>query len=105
MILFSCLFWMLSGLGKELEAALALATLVISLTVSHIRAEAEAAGISLSEGVFQRMERYLAMMVGLMFPGMMLPMLVLLTTLGGFTVLQRGWNAITRVSQAGSEGA
>lgn len=105
MILFSCLFWMLSGQGQDLEAALALATLVISLTVSHIRAEAEAVGISLSEGVFQRMERYLAMMVGLMFPGMMLPMLVLLTVLGGFTVLQRGWNAITRVSEAAMDGA
>ena len=105
MILFSCTFWMLSGQGQELEAALALATLVISLTVSHIRAEAEAAGISLSEGVFQRMERYLAMMIGLMFPGMMLPMLVLLTVLGGFTVLQRGWNAITRVAEPASEGA
>src|SRR5512145_1698937 len=80
-------FWMLSGQGQELEAALALATLVISLAVSHIRAEAEAVGVSLSEGLFQRLERYLAMMIGLMIPGMLLPMLVLLTALGGFTML------------------
>ncbi|HEU4354261.1 MAG TPA: CDP-alcohol phosphatidyltransferase family protein [Actinomycetota bacterium] len=100
MILFGCLYWMLSGQGKELEAALALATLVISLTVSHIRAEAEAVGVSLSEGLFQRLERYLAMMIGLMFPGMLLPMLVLLTALGGFTVIQRGWNALTRAPTA-----
>lgn len=96
MILFGCLYWMLSGQGQELEAALALVTLVISLTVSHIRAEAEAVGVSLSEGLFQRLERYLAMMIGLMFPGMLLPMLVLLTALGGFTVVQRGWNALAR---------
>ncbi len=96
MILFGCTFWMLSGQGERLEAGLALATLVISLTVSHIRAEAEAVGVSLSEGLFQRLERYLAMMLGLMVPGMLLPMLVLLTALGGFTVLQRGWNALTR---------
>jgi CDP-diacylglycerol---glycerol-3-phosphate 3-phosphatidyltransferase len=95
MILFGCTFWMLSGQGQELEASLALATLVISLTVSHIRAEAEAVGVSLSEGLFQRLERYLAMMIGLMFPGMLLPMLVLLTALGGFTVAQRGWNALS----------
>jgi hypothetical protein len=63
--------------------------------VSHIRAEAEAVGVSLSEGLFQRLERYLAMMIGLMFPGMLLPMLVLLTALGGFTVAQRGWNALS----------
>ncbi len=96
MILFGCTFWMLSGQGHRLEAGLALATLVISLTVSHIRAEAEAAGISLSEGLFQRLERYIAMVLGLIVPGMLLPMLLLLTALGGFTVLQRGWNALTR---------
>ncbi len=97
MILFGCTFWMLSGQGQELEAALALATLVISLTVSHIRAEAEAVGVSLSEGLFQRLERYLAMMIGLMVPAMLLPMLILLTALGGFTMLQRGWSALARV--------
>jgi len=96
MILFGCTFWMLSGQGHRFEAGLALATLVISLTVSHIRAEAEAAGVSLSEGLFQRLERYLAMILGLTVPGMLLPMLMLLTVLGGFTVLQRGWNALTR---------
>jgi len=105
MILFGCTFWMLSGQGQRLEAGLALATLVISLTVSHIRAEAEAAGVSLSEGLFQRLERYLAMMVGLMIPGMLLPMLVLLTVLGGFTVLQRGWNALTRAGDPSPRGA
>jgi len=105
MILFGCTFWMLSGQGQQLEAGLALATLVISLTVSHIRAEAEATGVSLSEGLFQRLERYLAMMIGLMIPGMLLPMLVLLTVLGGFTVLQRGWNALTRAGDPSSQEA
>lgn len=96
MILFGCAFWMLSGQGEQLEAALALATMVISLSVSHIRAEAEAVGVSLSEGLFQRLERYLAMLVGLTVPGMLLPMLLVLTVLGGITVLQRGWNALTK---------
>lgn len=105
MILFGCTFWMLAGQGEDLEAGLALATLVISITVSHIRAEAEAAGVSLSEGLFQRLERYLAMMIGLMVPGMLTPMLVLLTVLGGITVLQRGWNTVTRVADAVERGA
>jgi CDP-diacylglycerol--glycerol-3-phosphate 3-phosphatidyltransferase len=103
MILFGCTFWMLSAQGRRLEAALALATLVISLGVSHIRADAEAAGVALSEGLFQRLERYVAMFVALAIPGMMLPMLLLLTALGGLTVLQRAWNALTRVGAA-SEG-
>lgn len=100
MILFGCTFWMLSAQGHRLEAALALATLVISLGVSHIRADAEAAGVALSEGLFQRLERYVAMFVALVIPGMMLPMLLLLTALGGLTVLQRAWNAVTRVGAA-----
>jgi CDP-diacylglycerol--glycerol-3-phosphate 3-phosphatidyltransferase len=100
MILFGCTFWMLSAQGQRLEAALALATLVISLGVSHIRADAEAAGVALSEGLFQRLERYVAMFVALAIPGMMLPMLLLLTALGGLTVLQRAWNALTRVGAA-----
>lgn len=92
MILFACLAWSLWGQGKDLEAALALATLSIALLVSHLRAEAEAAGLSLTEGLFQRLERYLALMVGLMVPGALLPVLVLLTALGGVTVLQRAWS-------------
>ncbi len=92
MILFACLAWSLWGQGKDLEAALALATLSIALLVSHLRAEAEAAGLSLTEGLFQRLERYLALMVGLIVPGALLPVLVLLTALGGVTVLQRAWS-------------
>src|SRR3990170_4641421 len=38
-------------------------------------------------------------------PGMLLPMLVLLTALGGFTVLQRGWNALTRDGAPSPEAA
>lgn len=96
-ILFSCLYWSLSGQGDRLEAGLALATLVIALMVSHIRAAAEAVDVSLSEGFFQRLERYLALMIGLMTPRALLPMLALLVALGGVTVLQRGWSAMHRV--------
>jgi CDP-diacylglycerol--glycerol-3-phosphate 3-phosphatidyltransferase len=94
MILFGCLYWSLAGQGQRLEAGLALATMVIALSVSHIRAEAEAVGIPLSEGLFQRLERYLAMMLGLTVPGLLLPALAILTVLGGVTVLQRSWSAL-----------
>jgi len=95
MVLFSCLFWALAADGARLEAILALVTLVVSLSVSHVRAEAEAAGVRLTEGLFQRLERMLAMMVGLLIPGAMLPVLVLLAALGAFTVAQRAFSAIT----------
>ena len=97
-ILFGCLYWSLAGQRHELEAGLALATMVIALSVSHIRAEAEAAGVELSEGYFQRLERYIAMMIGLPLPGALLPALAILTALGALTVLQRGWTALERVS-------
>ena len=93
-ILFSCLFWALSSSGQRLDAALALVTLVVSLSVSHVRAEAEAVGVALTEGFFQRLERFLALIAGLLIPGAMRPVLVLLTALGGVTLLQRGWSAV-----------
>lgn len=100
-ILFGCLYWTLADQGERLAAGLALATLAITLAVSHVRAEAEAAGISLSEGLFQRLERYVALIVGLMVPGALLPALAVLTALGGFTVLQRAWSAWRRLASVG----
>ena len=97
-ILFSTLFWVLAEREDGLYAALALVTLVVSLLVSHIRAEAEAAGLSLTEGIFQRLERVLALMAGLVIPGAMRPVLVVLATLGGVTVAQRLWSAVRRLA-------
>src|ERR671934_1616153 len=50
-IVFGCLFWSLAGQDRETEAVLAIATLAISLAVSQIRAEGEALGVKLSEGI------------------------------------------------------
>jgi CDP-diacylglycerol--glycerol-3-phosphate 3-phosphatidyltransferase len=95
MVLFSCLFWALAADGERVSAGLALVTLVVSLAVSHIRAEAEAAGVELTEGLFQRLERMLAMMLGLLVPGAMAPVLWVLAALGGLTVAQRSFSALT----------
>lgn len=101
-ILFGCLFWALAGQHLRLEAALSLLTLVTALCVSHVRAEAEAAGAELTEGYFQRLERYVAMMIGLPIPGALLPALAVLTVLGGVTLVQRVWSAVTRVAALGT---
>ena len=93
-ILFSCLFWRFADTGQTTEAVLALITLVVSVGVSHVRAEAEAAQVVLTEGLFQRLERMLALAVGLLIPEMMLPVLVLLAVLGTTTVLQRSYLAV-----------
>lgn len=99
-ILFGALFWSLAGQDHRPSAALALAALVASLMVSQVRAEAEAEGLSLSEGIFQRLERYVMLIIGLTVPGALLPVLVLLAVLGTVTALQRVASAMTRLARS-----
>jgi CDP-diacylglycerol--glycerol-3-phosphate 3-phosphatidyltransferase len=101
LILFGALFWALVGQGRRPAAAFALSSLIVSLLVSHIRAEGEAMGLSLTEGVFQRLERYVMLMIGLTAPGTLLPVLVILTALGGLTVAQRATSAWRQLRDQG----
>lgn len=93
-LLFACLFWSFAERGQSVEALLSLVTLIVSLGVSYVRAEAEAAGVTLTEGLFQRTERMIAMMLGLVVPHAMLPMLLVLAVLGTFTFVQRSFSAL-----------
>jgi CDP-diacylglycerol---glycerol-3-phosphate 3-phosphatidyltransferase len=89
-IVFGCLFVAEAAVHREpLTAALALAAMIVSLLVSHVRAEAEAAGLDLPEGSIQRLERYVALIIGLSVPGALLPVLAILTVLGLVTASQR----------------
>ncbi len=88
-IVLGCLFVSLAQQRRTLDAALALAAMIVSLLVSHLRAEGEAGGLRLAEGTFQRLERYLALIIGLSVPGGTRPALALLAGLGGFTAMQR----------------
>jgi CDP-diacylglycerol--glycerol-3-phosphate 3-phosphatidyltransferase len=74
---------------NRLTAGLALAGLVVSLLVSHIRAEGEAVGLRVMEGSVQRLERYAGLVIGLMVPGALLPVLAGLAILGLVTTAQR----------------
>lgn len=93
LLLLGSLFWALAGQGQRLAAALTLVGLIVSLMVSHIRAEAEAVGLSLSEGLMQRLERYIALIIGLCVPGALLPILVVLAGLGSVTLAQRAFSS------------
>jgi CDP-diacylglycerol--glycerol-3-phosphate 3-phosphatidyltransferase len=99
MILFSCLFWSEAAQGHAVAAALVLVTLVVALAVSHIRAEAEAGGVVMTEGLFQRLERYVVLILGLLIPGALLPALALLAALGAVTALQRAWATVERIPE------
>jgi len=104
-IVFGCLFWSLSGQGKELAAALSLVSLSVSLGVSYVRAAAEARGVALGEGLFQRLERYAALILGLWIPGALLPVLVALAGLGAVTLLQRVWSGTRQLLAVRSQPA
>ncbi|MGH2711197.1 MAG: CDP-alcohol phosphatidyltransferase family protein [Actinomycetota bacterium] len=87
---------------NRLTAGFALAGLAISLLVSHVRAEGEAAGLKVTEGSVQRLERYAGLVIGLMVPGALLPVLVGLTALGLVTTVQRltsVWKGLPRASK------
>jgi CDP-diacylglycerol--glycerol-3-phosphate 3-phosphatidyltransferase len=92
-IVFGCLFWSADGQGRRLAAGLALGSLLVSLLTSHIRAEAEAVGLTLTEGLLQRLERYVMLTIALTVPGALVPVLAVITGLGAVTVLQRAGSA------------
>jgi phosphatidylglycerophosphate synthase len=83
--------------GDPVNAGLALSALVVSLLVSHFRAEGEAAGVPISEGSVQRLERYVGLTIGLTVPGLLPWVLGALAALGLVTTFQRasrGWRTL-----------
>jgi CDP-diacylglycerol--glycerol-3-phosphate 3-phosphatidyltransferase len=101
-ILFGSLYWSLAGQGHRVTAGFTLGALIVSLLVSHIRAEAESVGLTMTEGLMQRLERYVALMVGLTAPGTLLPVMAIMTVLGGATAVQRlvsAWRQLARARQ------
>jgi CDP-diacylglycerol--glycerol-3-phosphate 3-phosphatidyltransferase len=85
--------------GERLSAGLALGGLVVGLLVSHLRAQAEASGATMTEGLFQRPERVVVLTLGLIIPGALVPALGLLTAMGALTVAQRlvaAWRRLPR---------
>ena len=100
-IVFGALFYSLIGQARTTVAWLTLISLLVSLLVSHLRAEGEAAGLKLPGGLFQRLERYLALMVGLTAPGGLLPSMAVLAGLGTLTAIQRfviAWRRLPRLA-------
>jgi CDP-diacylglycerol--glycerol-3-phosphate 3-phosphatidyltransferase len=74
--------------GHRQEVMLAYIAIVGSITVSYVRARAEAAGLSLKEGLFTRPERVIVLGVGLMIDQARIALWVL-AVVSVFTALQR----------------
>lgn len=74
-------------------------TLVGSLMVSYTRARAEAVGLELKEGFFQRTERIIVLIIGLV-TGWMLPVLWILAIFTNLTAVQRIYDVYRKTSAA-----
>jgi CDP-diacylglycerol---glycerol-3-phosphate 3-phosphatidyltransferase len=86
--LYAALAWYFTGAGQRLEVVLAVAALFGSLAVSYTRARAEGLGIQCKVGIFTRVERLLALSIGL---ALGLPTLTLwvVTIFSHVTAIQR----------------
>ncbi len=83
------LIWYYSGQADGRTPVILLAvTIVGSLMVSYTRARAEAVNIECKEGFFQRTERIIVLILGLV-TGWMLPVLWILAIFTNFTAVQR----------------
>jgi CDP-diacylglycerol--glycerol-3-phosphate 3-phosphatidyltransferase len=74
--------------GHRQEVILAYIAIVGSILVSYVRARAEAAGLSLKEGLFTRPERVIVLAVGLMVDQVLIALWIL-AVVSVFTALQR----------------
>jgi CDP-diacylglycerol--glycerol-3-phosphate 3-phosphatidyltransferase len=74
--------------GHRQEVILAYIAIVGSISVSYVRARAEAAGLSLKEGLFTRPERVIVLGLGLMVDQVLVALWIL-AVVSVFTALQR----------------
>jgi CDP-diacylglycerol--glycerol-3-phosphate 3-phosphatidyltransferase len=86
-VLLSIIF-ILARDGSELGAVLAGATLMLSFSVSYIRARAEGMGVECSEGWFTRTERVIVIALGLIFNQLIIA-LSIVSVLSLITATQR----------------
>ncbi len=78
--------------GRMEMLLLAFAALIGSYTVSYVRARAEGMGISVTIGLFSRLERLMVILVMVFLPATFLPLGLLILALGtNLTALQRLW--------------
>jgi CDP-diacylglycerol--glycerol-3-phosphate 3-phosphatidyltransferase len=82
------IIYVLARRGSDLGAVLAGATLMLSFSVSYIRARAEGMGVACTEGWFTRTERVIVIALGLIFNQIMIALAVV-ALLSLFTAAQR----------------
>ncbi len=79
----------LSGKDGGRAAMLPMAAMAVGVLVSYERARAESLGYTAKGGLMERAERTIALMVGLAFPVLLIPVLWLLVVLTSVTAVHR----------------
>lgn len=78
---------------------LALAVILGSYGVSYVRARAGEADLSVKIGAFSRLERIIALLIGLWIPPLMVVVLVVLAIGTNFTTVQRLWYVYKHIDE------
>ncbi len=90
LVIFAGLLYYFLGLGNILVAMLVFAATAGSILVSYTRSRAEALGFDAKVGILTRVERYLVLVVGLIFNRPIMMMWVM-AIFANITALQRIW--------------
>ncbi len=102
-VIFAALAWVVRG-DPQLFA-LAVTALVAAQVTSYVRAKAESLGSACGVGVFERAERSIALIVGLVFhAGLLEPVLWLLAVGSVVTVVQRMVHVLRQMDRSPGEG-
>jgi CDP-diacylglycerol--glycerol-3-phosphate 3-phosphatidyltransferase len=88
-LLFGGVAWYLASEHPGHIAVLPLAVLAASMMISYERAKAESLGFDARGGLMERAERIIALGLGLLFDGLLIPVLWIMLVLTTFTAVQR----------------
>ena len=88
-LLFSGIAWHLATEEPGRIMMLPVALMATALLVSYQRAKAESLGFDAKGGIMERAERFIVLALGLLFDGILIPVLWVMLALTGITACQR----------------
>lgn len=88
-LLFGGVAWYFASEESPHMALLPFAVMALSALISYERAKAESLGLDAKGGLMERAERIILLCVGLLLPGLLIPILWIMTVLTAVTAVQR----------------
>lgn len=88
-VLFGGVAWYFASVESEHMALLPFAVMAVSSLISYERAKAESLGLSAKGGLMERAERIILLCIGLLFDGILVPVMWIMLVLTVVTAVQR----------------